>query len=75
LLLLGGSVDVVLTWASPFPSTSYDIEFGYLDLQGSATLSEVSRTASTITVRVTAGLASVALGSTFFVHGKATIAP
>lgn len=70
LILLGGTADKTLTWSAPFDDTNYAIEFVLLDLDGFATLSEVSRTTSTITVRATAGIGQVALGSVFIVFGR-----
>ncbi len=71
LLVLGGSVDRTLTWSGGgFASTDYDVEFGRLDMAGMATLTEVGRTQTAITVRVAATLA-LAAGATFIVVGKA----
>lgn len=69
ILLIGATQDVVLTWGLPFPNMAYDVEIGYLDLAGQATITEVSRTGATITMRVQSSIASLALGATFMLFG------
>lgn len=70
LILLGGSVDRTLTWSAPFDDDQYTIEWAMFDLEGIATITELSRTAAGVTVRITAGLAAVALGSCFMAFGR-----
>lgn len=70
ILLLGGSVEQTLTWSAPFDNTNYAIEWALFDLEGQATITELSRTTSTVTVRVTGGVASIALGATYMAFGR-----
>lgn len=74
VILLGGTVDRTITWQVAFPNTAYDVEVTLGDLEGQATVAELSRTAASITVRVTAAVA-VALGAVFFVRGRWTPVP
>lgn len=68
-LIVGGTDDVTVTWpGGGFPTDQYVAE-GVPISTGITAITIVSQTATTVTVRVTAGLA-LGLGAPFVVYGR-----
>jgi hypothetical protein len=61
--VLGGTLDVTITWSSPLPVLTYKVEVGMI-VKG--TWAEKSRTQSGMVITITAGVAIV-LGAAVFV--------
>lgn len=61
LLVLGGSADLVIQWATPLPTAEYSVDLsGLTGILGRAALAVVAQDAASVTVRVTATLAITA---------------
>lgn len=69
-IIVGGSQDVALTWAAPFPDgVGYVVDVVPMGLLGKATTDVVAQDEAGCTVRVTAGLL-VAAGTQFLAYGR-----
>lgn len=66
-----GTVDRVLTWPrGGFDDDTYIIELAPLDMEGQGTVVELTRSATQIEARITAGAGGLPAGSCFMVFGR-----